>query len=420
MADRSLAQWLNWLERVHPTEIELGLERIARVATALQLSFPHSRVVTVAGTNGKGSCVAAMQHLLLASGVAVGSYTSPHLQCYNERVCINGKPVSDAQLVAAFNAVEAARGDISLTYFEFGTLAALWLFQQQKLAVILLEVGLGGRLDAVNIIDPDVAIVTSVDLDHQQWLGNDRDSIGREKAGIFRSGRPALCGANMPQSVVERAGEELLQLGVDFSLQLQPQGYLWQAGQGLYRQLPALPLPPESVALALAALWQLDLLPTDSELVSLQHCHLPGRFQQLSYRQRRIYLDVAHNPAAVQRLASLLDLHTDNGNTAAVFAVMGDKDTKAMLDAMEGRISHWYLPPLAAIPRAMPATELASSLAARGWQYTLAASLQTAIDTAIEHSMPNDSIVIFGSFYTVAAALDYFSQQQVPQQVGEQ
>src|SRR5690554_4161148 len=265
---KTLADWLSYLEQLHPTAIDMGLERAGEVARRLGLGRPAARVITVTGTNGKGSTCALLAGLLQAQGHRVGVYSSPHLLRYNERVRIDGQEASDAQLCEAFAAVEQARGEISLTYFEMGTLAAFWLFERAGLDFVVLEVGLGGRLDAVNLVDADLALVTSIAVDHVEWLGSTRDSVAVEKAGIFRAGKPALCGDSAPPVILQQQADSLgtpfLQRGLDFDLQVEAQHWHWQgrnsAGAPLsLRELPLLDLPMQNAALALQAYALLDL-----------------------------------------------------------------------------------------------------------------------------------------------------------------
>ena len=412
MSARSLPEWLAWMEANHPRQIELGLGRIAAVAQRLALPRPAARVITVAGTNGKGSCVACLDAMLRAAGQRVGCYTSPHLLRYNERVRIDGQPVADAALCRAFEAVYAALGDTSLTYFEFGTLAALWLLAQQPLDVAVLEVGLGGRLDAVNLIDADVAVVTAIDLDHQDWLGDDRESIGREKAGIFRAGRPAICvDPQPPQSVLATAqalGAQWLALDEAFSFERDGELWHWRGaafdGAPEYRALPLPPLPLPSAAAALAALCAVGKpLPEAAIRSGLSEVQLAGRFQRLQRNGIDIILDVAHNPHAARYLAERLAA-LPAAPTVALFAVMADKDLDGMIAPLRGSFSQWLAGELPDNPRALPAEQLAQRLAAHGIAArtgTVDALLQQALTSLAAGSR----LVVFGSFFTVAAAL---------------
>ncbi len=402
------------MEANHPRQIELGLERIAAVAQRLALPRPAPLVITVAGTNGKGSCVACLEAMLRAAGQRVGCYTSPHLLHYNERVCIDGEPVSDADLCRAFEAVFAALGDTSLTYFEFGTLAALWLLAQQPLDVAVLEVGLGGRLDAVNLIDADVAVVTAIDLDHQDWLGDDRESIGREKAGIFRSGRPAICvDPQPPRSVIEAAntlGARWLAAGVAFEFESDGVVWHWRGsafdGAPFYRDLPLPPLPLPSAAAALTALHATGRpLPEAAIRAGLASVQLPGRFQRLRRNGVEIILDVAHNPHAARYLAARLAA-LPKAETVALFAVMADKDLDGMIEPLRGCFGQWLAGGLPDNPRALPAEKLAQRLATQGVE-ARSGAVDALLEQALTSLAPGSRLVVFGSFFTVAAALTW-------------
>jgi dihydrofolate synthase / folylpolyglutamate synthase len=414
MKQRTLDDWLAWMESHHPRQIELGLERVAKVAANLTLDLSGATVITVGGTNGKGSCVAFLDSILRAQGYRVGTYTSPHLMRYNERVCIDGKPVDDRHLCAAFAAIEQALHGISLTYFEFGTLAALWLLQRAALDVIVLEVGLGGRLDAVNIIDANVAVLTTIDLDHQDYLGADRESIGREKAGIFRTGTAAICiDPAPPRTVIDYAqqiGAFWYRAGADFTFHAQQNAWDW-SGAGLpypaqYTALPwpALPLP--SAAAALAALHCLPLAIDEAAIRSgLSSATLPGRFQQLQWRGIDIILDVAHNPQAARWLALRLQ-QLPKRKTHAVLAIMADKDIDAVIDAVQTQINDWFVGDLMANPRALSATPLSVMLRARDIDaVTVTATIEQAFLTALQQAQIGERVVVFGSFFTVAAVL---------------
>jgi len=414
MQQRTLDDWLAWMESHHPRQIELGLERVAGVAANLTLDLSGSAIVTVGGTNGKGSCVAFLDAMLRAQGYRVGCYTSPHLMRYNERVAIDGAAVDDAQMCAAFSAVEQALNGISLTYFEFGTLAALWLLQRARLDVIVLEVGLGGRLDAVNIIDPNVAVLTTIDLDHQDYLGSDRESIGREKAGIFRADTPAIClDAEPPRTVVDYArqiGARWYPRGDAFVFNAHEQSWDW-SGAGLphnaaYRELPLPALPLPSAAAALAALQCLPLaISEDAIRRGLKSATLQGRFQQLQRRGVDIILDVAHNPQAAHWLAQRLQ-RLPKRKTHAVLAIMADKDVEAVIAALQAQIDGWFVGDLIGNPRALPAAQLSALLTARAGVAALVAnSIEHAFSTALERAQAGERVVVFGSFFTVAAVL---------------
>lgn len=414
MPERTLEQWLAWMEAHHPRQIELGLERVAAVAANLTLDLSGSKIVTVGGTNGKGSCVALLESIARAAGYRVGTYTSPHLLHYNERVRIDGHCASDAQLCTAFTAVEAALNGISLTYFEFGTLAALWLFQRAQLDLIVLEVGLGGRLDAVNIIDPDVAVLTLIDLDHQDWLGADRETIGREKAGIFRAGRPAICvDPQPPQSVSSAAhalGAHWYAAAEAFNFSSDGATWQWRSEQlpraAEYNDLPLPALPLPSAAAALAALHCLPLIFSRAAIEQgLRSATLFGRFQRVQRDGVEIILDVGHNPQAARWLAQRL-AQLPERRTHAVFAIMADKDVEAVITPLRHSFADWFIGDLPDNPRALSAPALEKQLRAHHIDtLTRVPTLADAYGTALRAAQAGERVVVFGSFFTVAAAL---------------
>ncbi|HET8710348.1 MAG TPA: bifunctional tetrahydrofolate synthase/dihydrofolate synthase [Spongiibacteraceae bacterium] len=414
-SSRTLAEWLAWMEAHHPRQIELGLERVAAVASRLTIDLSCSKIITVGGTNGKGSCVAFLEAILRAAGYRVGAYTSPHLLHYNERVRIDGIAVDDAQLCDAFETVHAALGAFSLTYFEFGTLAALWLFQRAQLDVVILEVGLGGRLDAVNIIDPDVAVLTSIDLDHQDWLGTDRESIGAEKAGIFRAHKPAICvDEQPPRSVIDTAqklGAQFFAVGSAFDYADHDATWCWSSTQlprnARYDDLPKPSLPLPSAAAALAALHCLPLAITSAAIaMGLRSASLAGRFQRIGCGAVEVILDVGHNPHAARWLAQRLAQTRTAGRTLAVFAMMADKDMAAVIDALKNYIEAWYIGALRDNPRAASVETVAQVLQAQAVTNVVTAnSVDDAYAKAIAQAQAGDRIVVFGSFFTVAAVL---------------
>ena len=412
----TLAEWLAWQETLHPNAIDLGLERIAAVAWDLGLLKPACPVITVAGTNGKGSSVALLDAMLRAAGYRVGTYTSPHLLCYNERIRIDGVMVSDADLCTAFAQVDAARGERSLTYFEFGTLAALQCFAGAHLDVMVLEVGLGGRLDAVNILDADVALVTAIDIDHSAWLGDDRDSIGREKAGIFRAGRPAVCGDPAPPASVPATARavDALWHGRDeaFGYRRGEQDWTWW-GRG--REYPGLPMPAlpgdhqlDNAAAVIQALVCLEArLPVSREALEqgLREVSLAGRFQRLPGAVERV-LDVAHNPQGGRILARTLAAQPISGQTHLVLAMLADKDVDAFVAPLLPRVDHWYLGGLAP-PRGLSAQALRERLATRlpEGDVTLAGDVPAAYRAAMAQARSGDRVVVSGSFHTVAEVM---------------
>lgn len=413
---RTLAQWQAYIETVHHRTIELGLERVRAVLQRMDLARPACPVVTVAGTNGKGSCAAMLESVLHTAGYLTGAYTSPHLIAYNERVRVGAVPAADAELCAAFAAVEAARGEVPLTYFEFGTLAALDVFRRREVDALVLEVGMGGRLDAVNALDADAAVVTSVDLDHTDWLGDDREQIGREKAGIFRPGRVAVCAdADPPAGVLAVArdtGARLYRAGRDFGYRSAPGCWDWWGPGGSRRGLPY-PGLGGGVQLAnasavLMALWGVrDRLPVDRDAIEcgLSAATLPGRFQVLPGRPQRV-LDVAHNVAAARNLLRNLAEHPVGGRTLMVCAMLADKPVAQVLRLLDPVADRWYLAPLHE-PRG--ADEQALRDFAGAADLATAASYwpdpPAAFRAACEDAGPRDRVVAFGSFYTVGAIL---------------
>jgi len=408
---------------MHPVAIDMGLERVATVGARLALRF-DCPVITVGGTNGKGSTCAMLESMLMQGSYRVGLYTSPHILDFNERARIDGHSVSDAVFCDAFAAVEAVRGDVSLTYFEFTTLAILKLFADAKLDAVILEVGLGGRLDAVNIIDPDVAIVTSVDLDHQQYLGDTREKIGFEKAGIFRPQRAAICGdPSPPQSLVEHAnamGTDLWLFGRDFNYSGDRQQWSY-GGRAVRRHALAYPSLRGANQLlnasaALAALEVLrDRLPLGAQEIraGLVLVELPGRFQVLPGRPA-VILDVAHNPHAAATLAQNLDQMGFFPYTYAVFGAMADKDVSGILSHLKDKIDHWYFCDLP-LPRAASAASLASALSDAGFVVGEDAGGERSVQcfgtpaeayaAARDRVGENDRIIVFGSFLTVAGVM---------------
>ncbi len=417
----SLDDWLARLEQLHPNTIELGLERVRQVARALNLQ-PAFPLILVGGTNGKGSTCAYLEAVLGAAGYRTGLYSSPHLLRYNERVRVAGVNASDAELIAAFEAVEAARGDTSLTYFEFGTLGAMQQFMTAGVEVAILEVGLGGRLDAVNVWDADVAVITSIDLDHQAYLGDTREAIGYEKAGIFRAGRPAICAEPLPPASLlqhARALEaDLLRIDQDFTALRTDQHWTWQGRHTIWRDLP---LPRmagayqlRNAAAALAALEALHTrLPVSAAALhqGLRAASVAGRFQQIA-ASPTVVVDVAHNPEAARALAATLAGQPVAGRTLAVVGMLEDKDAAGVFQALKQSFDGWWVctPDTS---RACPAVQLAATLkmqipdAAVVVESGPVAALAAARNAARE----GDRIVAFGSFYTVAALLQHAATQ---------
>ncbi|OZI18447.1 bifunctional tetrahydrofolate synthase/dihydrofolate synthase [Bordetella genomosp. 9] len=427
-AGATLTQWLAYLESLHPKTIDLGLERVRQVQQRLGIELDCVKIV-VGGTNGKGSTCAMLEAMLLAAGFKTGLYTSPHLIDFNERVRVNGELASDADLIVQFQAVEAARGDISLTYFEFTTLAALRLFSRSRLDAVVLEVGLGGRLDAVNIVDADCAVVTSVDLDHMDWLGDTREKIGYEKAHIYRPGKPAICADPVPpQSLLDHAaaiGADLWLFGRDYNYSGDRQQ--WAYGGRAQRRgalaYPALRGANQllNAAAALAVLEALrDRLPVPQQAVrqGLLQATLPGRFQILP-GQPTVILDVGHNPHAAAVLAQNLDNMGFHPYTYAVFGMLNDKDVAGVVARLAGRIDRWYCAGLPG-PRGGTGEALAEQVRAAlpppaaGDDVPLIcphADPAQAYAAARAQAGENDRIVVFGSFFTVAAVLQYLGRK---------
>lgn len=423
MPERSLADWLNLLESRHPSEIELGLHRVSLVWQRLQSEHGFNQqkpplAITVAGTNGKGSSLACMQAILLEHGYSTGMFTSPHFLHYNERICLGGVPVADQIIVDAFELIEAQCGNISLTYFEFGTLAALVIFYQARPDVMLLEVGLGGRLDAINIIDADVAVLTSVALDHQDWLGDTREAIAREKLGIARPGRPLIIGeqdhpVGFKQMVAE-TGADALFAGKDFSytdenpFAVSLIGIGGEDGQLEIDQLAQSSLLATNKTVALQALLAAGIeLEVATSRKALQQVGLRGRQQRLNFRGVEVILDVAHNPAAATKLAQRLA--AQQGTSVAVASVLDDKDWSGILDAMSLVISHWHIAEISQISRASKGQYLLDLLYNADQSGDLHRSIEEAFLQAVDAvSVDTEAqrIVVFGSFHTVALVLN--------------
>lgn len=417
---KSLDAWLEHLLELHPRQIELGLERVGKVWRALGAPRPAPIVITVGGTNGKGSTVAFLVAILRAAGYRVGAYTSPHVLRYNERVAIDGVPATDVELVKAFERVDAARGEISLTYFEFGTLAAFLILAEAGLDVAVLEVGMGGRLDAVNLIDADASILTTVDLDHQAFLGPDREAIGREKAPIFRPGRPAVVGElDPPRSVLEHAtsiGARLFRRGSDFDVGISESRPAWafmgQDGDFVELPLPerlAAPVQLINAATAVAALRALGdrlAVPEAALADGVRRASLPGRLQQIAAQPETI-VDVGHNPQAARTLAVWLE-RQGGRRCEAVFAALADKDIAGIVEPLGDRIARWHV---AGIETAGSRGQDSATTAQRVRDALPAADIVEHRDvaTALAAARATDDghvVLVFGSFHTVAVALE--------------
>ena len=413
--------WLSYIQTIHSRSIDLTLDRVRRVAHCMKLA-PAVPVITVAGTNGKGSVVNLCQRILTAHGLSVGSYTSPHLVHYGERICWNGQAVDEDALVGSFRAVEAARKHIPLTYFEFGTLAAMHLFFQWQVEIILLEVGLGGRLDATNIWSADVSVITSIDHDHESWLGTTRQAIAKEKAGILRYARPVVIGdPKPPLSLSDRVRQLRCQglfIDVEFSGEVTPQGWNWHMPVARKGLLPSnivhLPKPTgwlephvRNAATALTALVQLEPITTISMKKVRQvlaQWSFPGRLQRVHGAVDQLF-DVAHNPAAIRTLAEFLEKLPPSNKTHAVFALFGDKDLNQIIKILDSLIDHWYVSGLTG-DRAVAPGVLAAAIGqiARGG-ISAHADPVMAYRAAIKDARPGERVVVFGSFQVVGAIL---------------
>lgn len=457
----NLNDWLAWQESLNPAEIELGLDRVAGVLTQAKLSTIFDcPLITVAGTNGKGSVVAMLEAMAMAAGLNVCSYTSPHIFKYNERIKVNGQAVADDVLCEAFEHIDQARGDSPLTYFEFGTLAAIDVFFKQRPDLVILEVGLGGRLDAVNIMLADISILTSVAIDHVDWLGDNRESIGFEKAGIFRAGKTVICGEpEPPESVIRQAEKlpcEFIQIGHQYDVinKKQVNDSRW-ALQSCYTNISDLPEPgllgefqksnAATAIVALQALQSKGLLPAHKDLgdddhfvqaiaTGLRKVRLPGRFQQVNSRPV-VYVDVAHNLHAAQALASQIKSchYNEQGKTWAIVAMLSDKDVQGVLKSVNAEIDYWCFAGLEEVSRGLSVAQLVEhvpenilplkfksrhDLQDKLWEnqctmltdtVLLAKTVEKSCQQVLSKINENDRIIIFGSFYTVAEAMKYFS-----------
>lgn len=419
MATESLDAWLKRIEKLHPREIDLSLDRVGVVLERLSMSPPPFKVITIGGTNGKGSVVEMVQHALVHAGLVTGAYTSPHLLRYNERMRVQGQPLDDEQILRAIDTVEAVRGDVPLTYFEFTTLAALGAFRELGVEVAVMEVGLGGRLDAVNALDADVSAVCSIDLDHQEWLGSDREAIGYEKAGIFRAGRPAVVGDPAPpHSLLEHArriGATLLCQGKDFSI--------CEAGESLHYVSPGgreyrVPrtgltgdLAGQNTAVALTVLDALgDRKPMQAAILeqAFGSARLAGRFQRFSDTNGTAWvLDVAHNSAAIANLARRLDQLLEVRRWRVVLAMLKDKDAEKSAVHLADRVESWYLAPLSG-QRGQSAEELATRINGLvPGRVRACASLHEALQSARTESSQGEGVLVLGSFQVVGPALQF-------------
>ena len=425
MLSRSLEEWLAEIETRHPSEIDLGLERVSLVWELLKNEMPRPGVVgpvniVVAGTNGKGSCVTAMQAVLLGHGYSVGAFTSPHFLHYSERIRINGVAVSDQQLIEAFELIEATRSAISLTYFEFNALAALIIFRRLDLDAVLLEVGLGGRLDAVNIIDSDVAILSSIDLDHQDWLGDTRSAIAQEKLGVARSGRPLLVGeVDLPDGfheMVQSIGAKALYGSNDFTIYDEADSSKFSVslktdnGALLVPDITNGSLLPVNISLALQALVSAGFTIKPSVCrEALRSLSLPGRQQRIEFRGIDLLLDVAHNPAAARVLAA--NIPVIKGTTYAVASVLNDKDWCGIVAEIGYSVNVWLLGKITDNHRAMESQSLYEVVYNSGLEAVRFESVECAFNRAVQLASPHDQVIVFGSFHTVAVVLTIISKE---------
>lgn len=410
MIEKTFTEWLDWIKSLHIKQIDLGLSRVQKVLENmnLKMTFP---IITVAGTNGKGSTVAGLESVYLAAGFKTGAFTSPFLFRYNEQIKILGKEISDEALCSAFAKVEAARKDITLTPFEFNTLAALEVFQNANLDVVILEVGLGGRLDAVNVVDADVAIVTSIGIDHADYLGDTREKIAKEKAGIFRKNKPAICGDyHPPQSLVDYAKEinaKLYCQNQDFGFDIDGFHWNWWSENTRYENLthPKLALQNMSTALMAVELLQ-NKLPVKQDAIekALKTVSLTGRIQIFTGDVLKIF-DVSHNPTAVLFLANYLKNHPVNGKTRAVFSMLADKDIVGTLWVIKNAIDEWYTAPLGGDRAASKQVLEYCFRKVNFANVNFYDSLEEAYKEAEKNSQKGDRIVVFGSFHTVAEIL---------------
>ena len=405
----TLAQWLEYYQTLHHTAIDLSLDRIRLVAQNMGLLPVSVPTFMVAGTNGKGTTLACLDALLREQGYCTGRLTSPHLIHYNERITLSDVPVADDLLIAAFSAIEQQRGDTTLSFFEINVLAALWVFRQAQVDVVLLEVGMGGRLDACNIVDADIAIITTVDLDHQAWLGDTRGKIGKEKAGIMRSGQPViLADPVMPDTVLTHAqqlGSPCYHYGADYHVSLLEDQWSLASGDHAWQALPVPHIPLNNAAAAMVALQcHRDFrVPTQAECQTvLSALQVTGRCQHMALACD-VVLDVAHNPQSASYLAEHLQKHPVSGKTYALFSVLADKDITEIITPLFPIANQWHYAPLIGIERAATMAQMAACLPDNAVQHAM---LSAGYEAIVQQVQPQDRIVIFGSFFTVAAMLE--------------
>ena len=412
----TLDAWLRHLETLHPQKIDLELRRVRTVAERLDLLPASNKTITVAGTNGKGSCVAALAALLAKRGFTVGCYTSPHLLVFNERIVLNGIPAADADIMEAFSTIERERQDISLSYFEFATLAALYLFKSARVDFQVLEVGLGGRLDAVNMVDADACVITSIGIDHTEWLGDTRELIAIEKAGVARAGRPTVVAEENSPPTLMPALKELAAIPYGLGKHWQLVGQQLTLTDGTRFNLPDVDsLQTSNLAAAVVVLSKLGVsISQDDISASLGTLQVPGRRQVLDYRGRNWWLDVAHNSEAVQQLARVLARSPSPGKTHAIFGAMADKPLHDMISLVGEEISTWHLPRHPEIDRAASPEDLQALIGAVsvGAEVHCHASPQSAFEAVVVQSEVGDRILVFGSFVTVGAQLACLTRAQ--------
>ncbi|UCB54698.1 MAG: bifunctional tetrahydrofolate synthase/dihydrofolate synthase [Thiotrichales bacterium] len=423
MRFNTLAEWLSWQESLNPKEIDLGLERVSRVLKRAGFDDHFDcPLITVAGTNGKGSVVAYLEAMAQADGYRTCSYTSPHLLRYNERIRINGAEIDDSDLCEAFERIDQARDGVGLTYFEFGTLAAIDLFRAARPDLVIMEIGLGGRLDAVNILQPSVAVITSIAIDHTDWLGSDRETIAREKAGIIKPGCAAVCGdADPPQALLDRAantGVALKRIGEHFGAETGGDQWCFYADS---HRIDALPVPAlagefqlSNAATAIMALRSLAGFRISHDAIrrGLVEVRLPGRFQ-LIRQNPDVILDVAHNSQAAAALQAQLASRPCRARTHAVIAMLADKPVADVIALLSSEIDVWYTSGLESVPRGLSAGDMAAAVEQQVTDGKLIAvsTVAEACEKAMAAADQNDRIIIFGSFYTVAEAMQFYTLQ---------
>lgn len=415
MENRTLDEWLGYLEQLHPSEIELGLTRIGKVAKDLDVVDFDARVITVAGTNGKGTTCAFLEEILLQAGYKVGVYSSPHIQRYTERLRINQQEMPAEAHCAAFAEIETLRGETSLSYFEYVTLGCLHILKAEQCDFILLEVGLGGRLDATNVVESDVSVVTTIGIDHIDWLGDDREKIGFEKAGVFRANKPVICGElDAPQSLqhyAQQINADIRYAGKDFQMHLQAGTWDWQGKQQI-TGLPLTLMPMQNAATALAVIEALQLdLCVDLLRSAIGQAQLAGRLQKVNMDGVvDTYLDVAHNPQSAGYLATQLQqLRQPGGQVFAIVGMLQDKDLSGTFTAINDSIDHYHLIPLHCYRGASQQTLLSHYQASIAPQAEVDCfeDMQTAYNAVLSKAKSSDIIIVFGSFYTISDFLTF-------------